>query len=225
MGEYYAWVNIDKRENIWPCDFDVGSKYCESMWQGNELLRALKDLLAERWRGDRIAFLGDEFRLSGREDHPFLKALYEEAIFFNILNGCFYNVQIEIYKNVGGLYKAAEEEVRNEIEYYLMLLREGQRDMCFNLYRVNRKDPFRGLFERSGRDFRFVINNTKKLAYEPFKTIVSSAGQCDSTQLDPLPLLCSYGRQAGTGQWLGDIIGVSDTLPDGVALLDRIELE
>ena len=30
MGEYYDWVNIDKREYISPSDFDLGNKIHES---------------------------------------------------------------------------------------------------------------------------------------------------------------------------------------------------
>lgn len=26
MGEYYDWVNVDRKEYISPCDFDFGNK-------------------------------------------------------------------------------------------------------------------------------------------------------------------------------------------------------
>lgn len=31
MGEYYRWVNVDKKEYICPEDFDYGSKFGASM--------------------------------------------------------------------------------------------------------------------------------------------------------------------------------------------------
>ena len=61
MGEYFEWVNIDKKEYISPFDFDQGSKLHQTSVDGNPLLNALATLLDDRWKGDRIVFLGDIF--------------------------------------------------------------------------------------------------------------------------------------------------------------------
>lgn len=53
MGEYYKWVNIDKKEYISPRDFDYGNKFWESMNKDSAPLHALHVLLANEWRGDR----------------------------------------------------------------------------------------------------------------------------------------------------------------------------
>ena len=45
MGEYFNWVNADRQEYLSPYDFDLGRKRSESMSRGNELLKALQDLL------------------------------------------------------------------------------------------------------------------------------------------------------------------------------------
>ncbi len=43
---------------------------------------------------------------------------------------------------------------------------------------------------------------------------------------DPLPLLLGYGRYfTQPGEWVGDIIGVSDTVPSDCSLLEEIHLE
>ena len=41
MGQYYCWVNFDKKEYLCPADFDLGNKLHESMSADNALLRAL----------------------------------------------------------------------------------------------------------------------------------------------------------------------------------------
>lgn len=38
MGEYYNWVNVDKKEYISPCDFGFGNKRTESLVRGNVFL-------------------------------------------------------------------------------------------------------------------------------------------------------------------------------------------
>lgn len=54
MGEYYHWVNIDKKEYITPRDFDYGNKFHESMNKDSAPLHALHVLLANEWKGDRV---------------------------------------------------------------------------------------------------------------------------------------------------------------------------
>ena len=39
---------------------------------------------------------------------------------------------------------------------------------------------------------------------------------------DPLPILMGYGGVAETGEWLSDIIGVSDSKPEGYLLLKKL---
>ena len=51
MGEYYDWVNVDRKEYINPNDFDFGNKKHESMGRGNVFLCALRELLSKEWEG------------------------------------------------------------------------------------------------------------------------------------------------------------------------------
>lgn len=56
MGEYYRWVNVDKKEYLCPSDFDYGSKLHESMHKRNAVLCALRELLSSDWKNDRVFF-------------------------------------------------------------------------------------------------------------------------------------------------------------------------
>lgn len=38
-------------------------------------------------------------------------------------------------------------------------------------------------------------------------------------------MLMGYGLALKPGEWLGDIIGVSDSLPEGVTIIDEIHLD
>ena len=60
MGEYYQWVNVDKKEYISPVDFGYGSKRWQTLHVGNDFLCALYKLLATDWAGDHIIWLGKE---------------------------------------------------------------------------------------------------------------------------------------------------------------------
>ncbi len=40
--------------------------------------------------------------------------------------------------------------------------------------------------------------------------------------LNPLPVLLGYGRVSNPGEWLGDIIGVSNQRPEGYVLLKEL---
>ena len=60
MGEYFDWVNVNKREYISPGDFDYDNRFHGSLHKNNPVLRALYELLSGRWKGDPVVFLGDE---------------------------------------------------------------------------------------------------------------------------------------------------------------------
>lgn len=42
--------------------------------------------------------------------------------------------------------------------------------------------------------------------------------------LDPLLVLLGYGRVSNPGEWLGDIIGVSNQRPERYVLLKELEI-
>ena len=223
MGEYYDWVNVDKREYICPNDFDFGNKRTESLVRGNAFLRALRELLSKEWSGDHVFWMGDEKNISEDTENVTLRTLYGHTVQIGYPGDAFDTV-CESYKNVSGLFKAAEKEVRQEIGFYLEDLKSAD-PMMYNEYGIDIDKPFDGLFLRDGRDFLYTVNHTKKVCYSFEKTKILYQDNTESDYADPLPVLMAYGRVTDTGLWVGDIIGVSDEIPEGYSLLDCIELD
>lgn len=143
MGEYFDWVNVDKREYICPGDFDYGNKFRETTHKDSVPLHALHVLLNENWKGDHVIWLGDECAIPNQSSNIVFKILYEQS---------------KVY------YSLEETEI----------------------------------FHKDGR-----------------KNVYS----------DPLPILMGYGKTAEPGEWLGDVIGVSDQRPEGYSPLKKIYLD
>ena len=223
MGEYYNWVNVDKKEYISPNDFDFGNKRTESLTRGNVFLCALRDLLSKEWAGDHVFWMGDEKAITEETGNATLLTLYKDTVLAGYAGNAFDTI-LESYKNVSGLFKAAEKEVRPEIEFYLEETKCANSVMN-NEYGIDIEKPFDGLFMREGRDFLYTVNHTKRVCYSLGKTRILYRDNTESDYADPLPLLMAYGRVTDTGPWLGDIIGVSDEIPEGYQLLESIKLD
>lgn len=224
MGEYFEWVNVDKQEYISPGDYDLGNKRTESSCKGNILLRALRDLLSAEWKGCRIIFLGDESRLSDRIEKELYQMLTEQTEKIGCPGDLGNLTVYEPYINVSCLFKESEEEVRNEIRFYL----EDIRNDCpspRNEYGIDAADPYKGLFLREGKTFRYTLNHTKKTYYSPesVKVFLENGTECD--EYDPLPFLMYYGRDLTQGPWVGDVIDVDDIAPSGYRFLSQIHTD
>ena len=223
MGEYYNWVNVDKKEYICPADFNSGSKFREIMHKDSAPLHALHTLLSGKWKGDRVLWLGDECLVSNQLSNNIIQILYDQSVQFGYLGEAF-NMIYESYKNISGLFKEAEEEVREEIGYYLAELKNyGKLEHC-NEYGVNLEHPFEGLFIEQGKRYTYIINHTKKIYYLLDETQVFDQSHMRNEYLDPLLVLLGYGRVSNHGEWLGDIIGVSNQRPEGYVLLKELEI-
>lgn len=223
MGEYYNWVNVDRKEYICPNDFDLGNKKHESMWRRNEFLCALRELLSKEWANNHVFFMGDEKFIPADTDNKTLRILYGHTVKAGYPGHAFDTV-FETYKNVSGLFKAAEAEVRPEIQYYLEDVKKHEPELT-NEYGVDIANPFEGLFLRTGLDFPYTINHTKRVCYSFEDTRILYLNHTEDAFADPLPLLMGYGRVSKTGAWVGDIIGVGDRIPDGYELLNEIFLD
>lgn len=205
MGEYYSWVNVDKKQYIQPVDFDQGSKMFESSSVDNPVFGVLSSLLANEWKGDHIIYIGDYATVPEKPDNETLKILVSGLYSYNV-NTDIDGYITEVFQNVSGLFKAAEPNVRPDIEWMV-----EHDDFEYNYYHVDRKDPFRGLFSRDVAYYRYVINRTRK---EYFDTQNTREWHIDS---NPLVILLGYGRNASfykyAGLWLGGEIEVSDDKP------------
>lgn len=223
MGEYYDWINVDKKEYICPNDFDFGNKRTESLVRGNVFLSALYDLLSKEWREDHIFWMGDEKNIPEDTENLTLRILYEHTVQIGY-PGCAFDTVCESYKNVSGLFKAAETEVRQEIGFYLEDIRSNE-PFLNNEYGIDIEKPFDGLFLREGQSFKYVINQTRKVCYSCGLTKILYQNNTENDYADPLPILMAYGRVTDTGIWVGDVIGVADEIPEGYELLESVRLD
>ncbi len=223
MGEYYDWINVDRKEFICPSDFGYGSKRRESLCRKNDFLNALRELLSTEWKGGHVLFMGDETKVSAESENEAIKLLYGHTVQCGYAGDAASTI-CESYKNISGLFKTAKSEVCEEIELYLESLKSGENYLP-NQYGIDVTDPFKGLFQRSGRDFPYTINHTKRVFYSFKETKILHLDGRENDFVDPLPLLMAYGRTTGTGIWAGDIVGVSSEKPKGYELLKEIHLD
>nr|WP_288964597.1 hypothetical protein [uncultured Mogibacterium sp.] len=138
----------------------------------------------------------------------------------------------ETYQDVSGLFKEAEECVREYIGAYIADVRAGI-DVP-NEFGIDINHPFHGLFQRETEEYRYTINYTKGIYYELGETaVVARVYNADfsteryyyEVEEDPLSLLLGYGEKAKPGEWLGDAIGVSNQRPEGFFRIPRIYLK
>lgn len=212
MGEYFDWVNVDKKEYICPSDFDLGNKLHETADSGNVFLGALYDLLSSDWKGDRIIFLGDEINITKKDTNPVLQKLSAERQAWGEA-GYDADYVVDEYKCISGLYKAAEAEVRHEIE---IMIESG--DFSSNYYRVDPENPYEGLFFKSPKYFRYTVNHIRNEFFDLEKTKLTYTDKDGvlTARINPLPILMAFGSSAYdsySGLWLGDPIEVTDDAP------------
>ena len=219
MGQYYDWVNPDKKEYLCPGDYDLGNKRYESCLKDSEILLSLKDLLYNEWRGDHIFWVGDYY-VPDESTIEYFKDLAEP----DDKDLPLFDRYLGVYKNVGGLFKATEDDVRKEIQLYLEDLKSGDHYID-NEYGVDESDPYKGLFKRNGRQYKYTLNHTKRIFFDIDNIRVFFGNNKVYDTVDPLPGLMECGKNCKKGDWVGDIIGVSDDLPEGYEQLMEIHLE
>ena len=80
MGQYYRIVNVDRRQQLVPYDFDNGAKLMEWSYNRNHRVLALMNLLAGPWKGERVYVVGDYADLSDPAEpcHEPLKKVLRE---------------------------------------------------------------------------------------------------------------------------------------------------
>lgn len=225
MGEYFDWVNVDKKEYISPSNFDYGAKSHESIGRGNKVLCALKELLSREWSGDHVFFMGDQNKIYADTQNETIAILYKHSEEIGY-PGDGLDTVCETYKNVSGLFKEAYKQVRRDIRCYINELNNNHDNYpIINDHGVDVNDPFKGLFQRTGRDFIYTINHSKRVYYsfEKTKILFKDGTECDC--FDPLPVLMRYDCEEIPHEWVGDIIGVSDSMPEGYELLNEIYLD
>ena len=135
------------------------------------------------------------------------------------------NLILDTYRNVSCLFEEAEEDVREEIGYYIEEYLELGRREHYNEYGIDLEHPYEGLFLKTGRRYKYTINHTKKVYYLLDETDILFQNNTKNDFSDPLPILMGYGRVMEPGEWLGDIIGVADSKPEGYLLLKKLYMD
>ena len=194
-----------------PISFDLGSKRPESSWIGNPLLGALYARLDSDWRNDDILFLGDysfmpevcRYRILAK-----IKDQMEPA--FQWRTYYIHDWIVDNYKEVSVQFKEAEKECRTEIGFLIKDKGKGT-----NWYHIDLNDPYpyRGLFTRDPKSFRYTVNETKKEFYD---LTARSRSNLDDCHDDPLTFLMAYGcydTDGDTSGWIDSHVYGSDTKP------------
>lgn len=207
MGEYYSWVNLDRREFIQCGDFDdCLCKLYQTVWYDCLGVKAFYTLLSAEWKEQRVLFLGDETDANGDHNNPIVAKLIEEHRSWGQPRYLFDYVY-ENYRDITPWFKAAEESLRSEIERI-----HDASAHEFDPYHIDRDAPFRGMFERPLSDYRFVVNETKHEFLDRQKAQKSSKGN----PVNPLPLLMAYitfDAEPFIGSWIGDRLRTANQLP------------
>ena len=81
MGIYYQIVNVDKKEALSPHDFGHGAKMAEWCYHETAIVLALHNLLAGRWKGDRVYVVSDDL---AEVDDSYSRALAEARKEFGV---------------------------------------------------------------------------------------------------------------------------------------------
>ena len=222
MSEYYEWVNVDRKEYMLPADFDYGPKWCESRHKDSTPLLALHTLLNNEWKNCHILFFGDETSIPENTTNYTLKKLLDQM---KEENSSFEMGTIsDTYRDVSCLFKESEKVIKKEIEWDIRDLKAGRK--CNNYYRLDINDPYKGLFTKTGRRFKYVLNDDKKVYYSIEDTKIISKDDNEIVEgVDPLPNYMCYGWKDENEIWIGDIVSVSDEKPVGYTLIDKIYLD
>ncbi len=163
-------------------------------------------------------------RFREQSSNNVIKMLYKQSVKFGNPGDAF-GMICESYRNVSCFFKEAEKIVRGEIGYYLKEYRETGKLDYYNEYGIYLDDPYKGLFLKTAKRRMFTINHSKKIYYNLAETDILFQNHTKNDFSDPLPILMGYGRVTEPGEWIGDVIGVSNQRPEGYSLIKEIYVD
>ncbi len=186
MGQYFMWINFDKRQYLDDDMFPDGLKATESAYVGSPKTDAAATLLGTIWRGDLVVFAGEylddirELATPGRDDGLLRVADYPID---------HYDITYD-FKDVGGRLSCARDQVGTVV---------GSDEFGEKLvYR-----PYEGPFDIEVEHHRYVVNESKREYYDRERTDPSF---WPHSNIGPLPLLLknilgtSRRRRQGTAR-------------------------
>ena len=209
MSEYFAWINVDKRERLEMGAFGGSFEAAAPCWVGNYDIDAVCTLLSGRWRGDTIAYLGDYCTNYWPDESPEALAYRAEE------SPVFLEYAEDNFEDITGLFVRARGltyAVFTETDYIEV--------------------PYEGPFELEIAHCRYVVNHSKKLFYDrtatPLRCVAPHGLGIEDTivRFEPFPalftkdsrlrLFCNHKNKQFEKDWVGDFVeAIDDGVPDG----------
>ena len=186
MGQYYTFVNMDKKERLYSHSFGAGLKLTESCYVGNSYMEAIAHLLAGPWKGDCVLYCGDY--AWDDSDGSAYKRLHEVAQQdpYEFAEQC---------KDISTQFAACEGNTRLE-SFVAPEGRQGYRPV-----------PLEGAFDIKPEHYRYVVNETKGLFVDreaaPVAWVWAGEEELGIARTDALPLFMAMGNGLGGGDYWG----------------------
>lgn len=176
MGQYFKIINVDKKQQIKPGDFDNSLKLMEFSYERNTYIMALYKLLENRWKGNRVYVTGD----------------YDDEINDYHKNTCYYDT-----------YKSLEKEF--EIESLYKLADEWRRLRKKSVGKIDTKDLYKRIYNTETKQFIDLTKLPVEWFYEGYIDIKENkCYEPDIVSISPLPLLITFGNGAGGSYYSKD---------------------
>ena len=197
MGTYYMWVNPAKREWIDDAPFDdFGYMMSIASIQPCDTTDAACTLIAGRWHGDPVMYIGDGWPGAyAKEGYP-LERYFDGFPYEDVLNN---------FTDVTGIFEQARGKTHAD---YVHAGDEVIRDV-----------PYDGPFDQRPVHYRFAINHTRceyvDRALAPIEDVLKFADGYDFARLDPIPSLYSPSNDSSEwfGRWCTDLVDMTDERP------------
>lgn len=214
MGQYYKYINIDKRIIV---SANHGLKLTEHSWLGNnEVVIPIEQLVKTEWQGDRVIQLGDYAeRMAAstklKEKHLKFVEIIKKKIGTNSL----------YYGDVAGAGEKFKEYTLEELfDSYDLKLEHDSEGMPI---------PFNEKGQKCSCDqFRYLYNTKRKEYVDSFKILPSYVDIYKSeilfTKLDAYSLLIAIGNGLGGGDYFGpdeNLVGLWATTSDSIIISEK----
>lgn len=202
MGQYFSWVNVDKHERLDNCFWDFAPSLHGRCLAPCEENQAMLSLLSTHWQGDVVVFCGDYADFSKGGNHPGCKYIQEKVVASGWATPDF----IYEARDSTGRLRIARDSPRNR--------RNSPEDETLDYYD--------GPFDVDIREWRYVVNPTRREYIDYQRTPVVFASAHFIQRYDPLSLLLASAiwalddpNEEIEGRWLGDVVYPTNERPDG----------
>lgn len=206
MGQYYIYINIDKRIAV---NAYYGAELCEHSWLGNnEVVIPIEQLVKTKWQGDRVIQLGDY--ADGMAASAASTALRKEHLKF-----------IEKIKKEIGM-------TNDQRLYWGDVAEKGEKFKEYTLEELFDSYDLKLGQKCSCDQFRYLYNTKRKEYVDSFKILPSYVGEYKSeinfVKLDAYSLLIAIGNGLGGGDYFGpdeNLVGLWATTSDSIIISEK----